>query len=86
MPARAPGAVVEILSPGDSAARLTWKIGAYLAAGTQVVFVVDPPRRTVTAHDASAAVRYGPGESVAHGSLPGFAYPVDAMFAGLYLG
>jgi Uma2 family endonuclease len=85
-PERAPEAVVEILSEGDSERRLAWKVGAYLAAGTRVVFVVDPPRRTVTAHDASAVVRCSPGDTVVHASLPGFAYPVDAMFAGLYLG
>ncbi len=85
-PPRAPEAAVEILSRGDSQRDLAWKVGAYLAAGTQVVFVVDPPRRTVLAHDSGGTVRFGPGETVAHPALPGFAYAVDAMFAGLYLG
>jgi Uma2 family endonuclease len=85
-PPRAPDAVVEILSRGDSQRNLAWKVGAYLAAGTQVVFVVDPPRRTVMAHDSEGTARFGPGDTAAHPSLPGFAYEVDAMFAGLYLG
>ena len=85
-PPRAPDAVVEILSAGDSERSLAWKIGAYLAAGTHVVFVVDPPRRTVIAHDAHGLVRFCAGDTVVHASLPGFAYPVDAMFEGLYLG
>ena len=85
-PARAPDAVVEILSAGDFERTLAWKIGAYLAAGTEVVFVVDPPRRTVIAHDRRGLVRFEPGDTVAHAALPGFAYAVDAMFDGLYLG
>ncbi len=85
-PARAPDAVVEILSDGDSERDLAWKVGAYLAAGTQVVFVVDPPHRSVIAHDPRGSLRFGPGEVVGHAALPGFAYPVDVMFAGLYLG
>lgn len=85
-PPRAPDAVVEILSRGDSERNLAWKVGAYLAAGTRVVFVVNAPRRTVIAHDPGAIVRFGPGDTVVHDSLPGFAYAVDVMFAGLYLG
>jgi Uma2 family endonuclease len=48
-PPRAPEIAVEILSAGESERHLTWKIGAYLAADTRVVFVVDPPRCTVVA-------------------------------------
>ena len=84
-PPEAPEIAVEILSAGESQRVLDWKIEAYLAAGTRVVFVVDPPRRTVLAHAADGVVRYGPGETVAHDALPGFAYAVDAMFEGLYL-
>ena len=75
-PPRAPDIAVEILSAGESERRLAWKIGAYLAAGTQVVFVVDPPRRTVIAHAPSGTTRFGPGDIVANGALPGFAYPI----------
>ncbi len=85
-PPRAPEVAVEILSAGESQRTVDWKIGAYLAAGTRVVFVVDPPARTVVAHAADGVRRFGPGQTVAHPALPGFAYAVDAMFAGLYLG
>ena len=85
-PARAPDVAVEILSAGESEIRLAWKIGAYLAAGTKVVFVVDPPRRTVVAHAVDGVTRFGPGETVRHAALPGFALETDAMFEGLYLG
>jgi hypothetical protein len=86
IPPRAPEIAVEILSPDDSERALAWKVGAYLAAGTRVVFVVDPPNRTVIAHGAGGELRFGPGETVTHPTMPGFAYAIDAMFEGLYLG
>jgi Uma2 family endonuclease len=85
-PPRAPEIAVEILSAGESERRLAWKIGAYLAAGTRVVFVVDPPQRTVIAHAREGIERFGPGDTVRHATMPGFAYAIDAMFDGLYLG
>ena len=85
-PPRAPEVAVEILSAGESERHLSWKIGAYLAAGTRVVFVVDPPKRTVIAHARDGIERFGPGDTVQHPTMPGFAYAIDAMFEGLYLG
>ena len=85
-PPRAPEIAVEILSADESERDLTWKIGAYLAAGTRVVFVVDPPRRTVVAHAHDGVERFGPGDVVRHATMVGFAYAIDAMFVGLYLG
>lgn len=85
-PPRAPEIAVEILSAGESERHLTWKIGAYLAAGTRVVFVVDPPRRTIVAHARDSVQRFGPGDVVRHATMAGFSYPVNAMFDGLYLG
>ena len=85
-PPRAPDIAVEILSPHDSRRELNWKVGAYLAAGTRVVFVLDPRKRTVVAHSPDAVTTFGPGDIVTHASMPGFAYPIDEMFEGLYLG
>jgi Uma2 family endonuclease len=85
-PPCAPEIAVEILSDDESERDLAWKIGAYLAAGTLVVFVVDPPKRTVIAHSRDRVERFGPGDTVRHATMPGFAYPIGAMFEGLYLG
>ncbi|HEY0380769.1 MAG TPA: Uma2 family endonuclease [Candidatus Elarobacter sp.] len=85
-PPRAPDVAVEILSAGESERHLTWKIGAYLAAGTRVVFVVDAPKRTVIAHSRDGVERFGPGDTVRRPAMSGFAYAIDAMFDGLYLG
>lgn len=86
LPAQAPEIAVEILSAGESQKHIAWKVGAYLAAGTNVVFVVDPPKRTVVAHAAAGVTTFGPGEIVRHVTMPGFSFPIDAMFEGLYLG
>ena len=85
-PPRAPEIAVEILSAGESERYLAWKVGAYLAAGTRVVFVVDPPNMTVIAHARGSVERFGPGDTIRHETMPGFSYAIDAMFAGLYLG
>jgi Uma2 family endonuclease len=85
-PPRAPEIAVEILSAGESERHLAWKVGAYLAAGTSVVFVVDPPKQTVVAHARDGVERFAAGDTVRHTTMPGFAYVVDAMFEGLYLG
>jgi|SRR5947209_15420445 len=81
-PPCAPDIAVEVLSLGDSQDSLGWKIGAYLAAGTSVLFVVDPLKRKVTAHSRNDVKRFGPGETVMHPLVPGFAYAVDSMFEG----
>jgi Uma2 family endonuclease len=85
-PKRAPEIAVEIISAGDRERDLAWKVGAYLAGGTLVIFVVDPPQRTVIAHSRDAVTRFGPGETVTHDAMPGFGYPINVMFEGLYLG
>lgn len=85
-PKRAPEIAVEIVSAGDRERDLAWKVRAYLAAGTRVIFVVDPPQRSVIAHARDGVSRFGLGETVTHTAMPGFAYAVDVMFEGLYLG
>ena len=50
------------------------------------MFVVDPPKRTVIAHAPGGIERFGPADTVRHATMPGFAYAIDAMFEGLYLG
>jgi len=85
-PPRTPEIAVEILSASEPEQDFTWKIGAYLGAGTRVVFVVDPPKRTVVAHARDGVQRFGPGDVVRHATMVGFEHAVDAMFEGLYLG
>jgi len=46
----APDLAVEVLSPSERPADVHAKTGDYLAAGTRVVWVVDPSRRQVRVH------------------------------------
>jgi Uma2 family endonuclease len=84
-PPIAPDVAVEIVSAGDSPSDLEWKIGAYLAAGTLLVIVVDPPARRVAAHATDSVGVFDHGDTFMHASLPNFSYKLEDMFAGLYL-
>ena len=59
----------------------------YLAAGTRLVWVVDPRPRTVTAYPADGPPRrYGERDTLDAGAvLPGFTVPVAELFADLAL-
>jgi Uma2 family endonuclease len=77
-----PDLAVEILSPDDNAARLQRKIGKYLAAGTSVVWILDPETVTVTLYRKSGAFRTLTAEDPidAPELLPGFSIPVRTLF------
>lgn len=75
----APDAVVEIKSPDDSQDELDDKVRVYLAAGTRVVFLVDPEKRTVLAADDSGVHDLSAG-LVAHETLPGFSMDPATLF------
>ena len=79
----APDLAVEVVSPSDTMEEIEEKVDDFLAAGTRLVWVVNPRRRTVTVY------RPGPqvvilretdqltGEDV----VPGFACRVGELFA-----
>lgn len=56
-PRLAPDLVVEVVSPGDSAAEVLDKVEMYLKAGVRLVWVVDPRARTVAVHTPDRSVR-----------------------------
>ena len=78
-PAVAPDAVVEIRSPDDRQRDIDEKVRVYLAAGTTVVFLVDPETRRVIAidRDGSKDLSGGP---ITHDVLPGFSIDTRALF------
>ena len=77
-----PDLAVEILSPEDNAARLQRKISRYLAAGTAIVWVLDPDSVTVTAYQRHGAFRTSTADDWIEvpGLLPGFSIQVRALF------
>jgi Uma2 family endonuclease len=80
IPRVAPDAAVEVLSPRDHRRDVEEKIRVYLAAGTNVVFVVDTKDETVMAFDSRGRELFGATDVVKHASLPGFALQVDTLF------
>jgi Uma2 family endonuclease len=79
----APDLAVEVLSPSNGASTMAHKIIQYFAAGTQLVWVVNPKaklvvvhapdREPVTLHEGDAL----DGEDV----IPGFHYKIAQLFA-----
>ena len=81
----APDLAVEVLSPDDTARDLDERLDDYFAAGTRAVWVIDPDRRTVAMHSATAPTRRLREPDTLDGAdvVPGFAMPVRALFDGL---
>jgi len=79
---RAPDLAVEILSSSNRRGAMHAKVADYLAAGTRVVWVVDPKRESVTTYrELLAPRRLESNEALDGGDvLPGLAIPVEAIF------
>mgnify|MGYP002780266131 CR=1 FL=1 len=82
-PEMAPDLAVEVRSPGDRNAEVADKVTDWLAAGTALVWVVNPAARTVVVHEPGAAARTLTAHDTLDGGevLPGFAARVDELFA-----
>lgn len=81
MPPLSPDVAVEILSPDDRRADVDDKIAVYVRAGSSLVIVVDPARRAVELHDLRGTLLLDESQAIEHAALPGFSYPVRALFA-----
>jgi Uma2 family endonuclease len=79
----APDLVVEVRSPNDRPGPLLAKVGEYLAAGTQLVWVIDPAHTCVTIYRADGTVAaLGINETVSGEELlPGFSVSVRDVFS-----
>ena len=78
----APDLAVEIVSPSNSAVDISDKVEEYLAAGTRMVLVVFPRRRSVTAYLPGGEARVLHEDDILDGGdvLPGFAVRVGDFF------
>ena len=79
----APDLAVEILSPSNRAAEVRSKVAEFLAAGTRLVWVVDPQIRTVTAYRTLLAPQILGEADLLDGEdvLPGFSLRVGTLFS-----
>jgi len=81
----APDLSVEVLSPDESAAELQEKIGDYQAAGTPLIWVIDPERSTVRVLQLGEPDLLLRADDTLDGGdvIPGFRCPVSELFEGL---
>jgi Uma2 family endonuclease len=80
----APDLVVEVLSPSETTSRLEEKLNDYRAAGTPLVWIIDPETRTVMVVPADGPVRRLRADDVLDGGdvIPGFLCRVAEVFEG----
>ncbi len=74
---------VEVMSPDDRINRMLGKVGEYLAAGVQQVWVVDPESRDVTVNRLGQPIPVTlAGDAILEGgeTLPGFQLPLAEIF------
>jgi Uma2 family endonuclease len=83
VPDLVPDLAVEVLSPSNTAAEMARKRREYFAAGTTLVWEVDPANRTVTVYTAADQSVLLDESQTLDGQtvLPGFALPVREWFA-----
>ena len=78
-----PNLAIEILSKGNTKKEMAEKLREYFAGGVELVWYVDPAKKTVrvyTSPDKSRLLREG--QTLDGGSvLPGFALPLNELFA-----
>lgn len=70
----APDLAVEVLSPSDDIRVTLDKVGEYLAAGTRLVWVIDPEHRTAAVYRSTTDVQQitEADDLMGEGILPGF--------------
>ena len=80
-----PDLAIEVLSPSETASSLEEKIRDYAMAGTALIWIVDPARRTIMCIPADASVSWlAEGDTLDGGTLiPGFSCPVVDVFRGI---
>lgn len=78
----APDLAIEVVSPSDSDREVEEKAAEWIAAGTQVVVVVDPPRRTATVYRTGAGVQsFGESDRLTISDLlPGWSLTLHEIF------
>jgi Uma2 family endonuclease len=80
-----PDLAIEIASSDRPVKQLAAKAAEYLAAGTRLVWVIDPERRAARVYRPDRPVETLSREAALHGAevLPGFSLPVSRLFAEL---
>jgi Uma2 family endonuclease len=85
IPDLAPNLAVEVLSKGNTKREMARKLKDYFLAGVELVWFVDPAKRTVEVFTAPDESRpFTEGQTLDGGSvLPGFRLPLRELFANM---
>jgi Uma2 family endonuclease len=77
-----PDLAVEIRSPNDRAGALLQKVGEWLDAGTPLVWVIDPIRKSAQVYRADGSVGLVGADGVLDGTpvLPDFRVPLTSLW------
>ncbi len=81
IPKLAPTAAFEILSPDDRRDDVDDKIATYIAAGTEVVIVIDPMLRSAEIHDGNEVRLVATDDRISHPALPRLSIGLKEIFA-----
>ena len=78
----APDLAIEVLSPSNDPAEIHGKVADYLAAGSLLVWIVDPQTRSVTVYRSLLAPRVLDANAALDGEdvIPGFSVSVGKIF------
>lgn len=78
----APDVAVEVLSPGDRAGEVLAKVADWLLAGSALVWVIDPERRTARIYRADGSESMLDAHDAIDGeaTLPGFTLDLSLLF------
>jgi Uma2 family endonuclease len=85
IPDLAPALAVEVLSEGNTPKEMARKLKEYFLAGVELVWFVDPQKRTVSVYTTPDRYTVLTEEQTLDGGvvLPGFALPLRTLFAGV---
>jgi Uma2 family endonuclease len=74
----APDLAVEVLSPDDRPGEVLAKVADWLTAGTTLVWIIDPERRSGRVHraDGSSTILKDDGSFDGEDVIPGFTWPL----------
>ncbi len=75
-----PDLAIEVVPPSDTASHLKAKVDAYLANGSQAVWVVYPESKSVIVHAAGAMRELKGDSSIEAVILPGFSVSASTFF------
>ena len=83
IPDLVPHLAVEVLSEGNTTGEMQRKLKEYFLAGVEVVWMVEPDKRTVDVHTApDEQIRLTEADTLEGGELlPGFRLPLKRLFA-----